>query len=341
MTKKNMAMGPDISTFNGKVDFDKLKDEVDFVIIRCGYGSNYEYQDDERFKRNADECERVGIPYGVYLYSYAEDLAAAESEVRHVKRLVKGRKISRGIWYDLEDKVLPKDKKALTDICLKFIELMEAEGYEAGFYTSLDWMRNRFDDERLKDKRLWIAQWNDTMDYKGKCDVVLWQYTSKGKIDGQKGNFDLNWYFESTDQEIKEKEEDLRGTLYRAKVTPDIGLNVRRSPSLGSKVIRALVKGTVVDIVTEHENWGQLAGGGWVCLDYTEKITNYMEFAVTPDVGLNVREGPGTEFDVIEALPKGTKVKITQIRDGWGSRLGGGYLKMEYLKAVNFNAAEM
>ena len=58
MTKKNMALGPDISTFNGKVDFDKLKNEVDFVIIRCGYGSNYEFQDDERFKRNADECDR-------------------------------------------------------------------------------------------------------------------------------------------------------------------------------------------------------------------------------------------------------------------------------------------
>lgn len=334
MTKKVAAMGPDISTFNGKVDFDKLKDQVDFVIIRCGYGSNYEYQDDDRFKRNADECERVGIPYGVYLYSYATDLAAVESEVRHVKRLIKGRKISRGIWYDLEDKVLPKDKKTLTDICLKFIRLMEKEGHIAGFYTSLNWMNTRFDDDRLEGKRLWLAQWNETMDYEGKCDVVMWQHTSEGKISGQKGNFDLNWYFEETEEEIKEKEEDLRTTIYRVRVTPNIGLNVRQSPNTESKIIRAVPKGTVLDIVVEYENWGELAGGGWVCLDYTKKIMNYAEFEVKPDVGLNVRTGPGTKFDIIEALPKGTKVKITQIRDGWGARLGGGYLKMEYLKLV-------
>lgn len=334
MTKKNMAMGADISTFNGRVDFEKLKEQVDFVIIRCGYGSNYEFQDDDRFRRNADECERLGIPYGVYLYSYATDLAAVESEVRHVLRLIKGRKISRGVWYDLEDKVLPRNKELLTDICIKFLELMEDKGYEAGFYTSLNWMNTRFDDERLAGRRLWLAQWNDTMDYRGKCEVVMWQHTSKGRLEGQKGNFDLNWLFEETDVEIAEKEEDLRGTLFRARVTPQIGLNVRRSPSTGSKVIAALVKGTVVDVVTVHENWGQLAGGGWICLDYTEKLENYMVFQVTPDIGLNVREGPGTEFEVVEALPKGTKVKITQIRDGWGTRLGGGYLKMEYLKLV-------
>ena len=334
MTKKNVTLGPDISTFNGKVDFDKLKDKVDFVIIRCGYGSNYEYQDDDRFKRNANECERVGIPYGVYLYSYATDIAAVESEVRHVKRLIKGRKIERGVWYDLEDKVLPKNKKLLTDICLKFIELMEEEGHEVGFYTSLDWMNNRFDDERLEGKRLWLAQWNDTMDYKGKCEVVMWQYTSEGKIEGQKGNFDLNWHFQETEEEIMEKEDDLRVTLYRVKVTPNVGLNVRQSPNTKSKILRALPKGTVVDIVVEYENWGELAGGGWVCLDYTEKLENYVEFEVLPEIGLNVREGPGTEFDIIEALPKGTRVKITQIRHGWGTRLGGGCLKMEYLKMV-------
>ena len=66
-----------------------VKKHIDFAIIRCGYGSNLESQDDPYFKRNADECTRLKIPFGVYLYSYATNEREALSEAEHVLRLAK------------------------------------------------------------------------------------------------------------------------------------------------------------------------------------------------------------------------------------------------------------
>ena len=64
----------DVSVHNGVIDWDKVKASgIGGVLMRCGYGSDIESQDDKMFKRNADECSRLGIPFGVYLYSYAKN----------------------------------------------------------------------------------------------------------------------------------------------------------------------------------------------------------------------------------------------------------------------------
>ena len=75
--------GIDISEFNGDVDIAALKGQIDFIIIRCGYGSNYEDQDDTQYEANVRKCEAAGIPYGVYLYSYAKNTDMARSEAAH------------------------------------------------------------------------------------------------------------------------------------------------------------------------------------------------------------------------------------------------------------------
>ena len=62
--------GIDVSQYQGVIDWEKVKGHIDFAIIRCGYGQDIEGQDDRMFKRNADECTRLNIPFGVYLYSY-------------------------------------------------------------------------------------------------------------------------------------------------------------------------------------------------------------------------------------------------------------------------------
>lgn len=51
--------GIDVSKFQGLIDWQEVKKHIDFAIIRCGYGSNLESQDDPYFKRNADECTRL------------------------------------------------------------------------------------------------------------------------------------------------------------------------------------------------------------------------------------------------------------------------------------------
>ena len=96
--------GIDVSSWQGTIDWQKVKsDGIEFAIIRCGYGQNIISQDDNTFKKNADECTRLGIPFGVYLYSYATSVDKAKSEAEHVLRLIKDYNLDYGIWYDLED----------------------------------------------------------------------------------------------------------------------------------------------------------------------------------------------------------------------------------------------
>ena len=100
----NSKLGVDISEHNGTVNFDSLKrNKVDFVIIRCGYGDNLTTQDDHKFWENLEKVKRSGLPFGVYLYSYAATTQQAEAEAAHVLRLIKGEKLPLGVWYDVEE----------------------------------------------------------------------------------------------------------------------------------------------------------------------------------------------------------------------------------------------
>ena len=80
----------DVSSYNGFIQWDNMKNYIEGTIIRIGYGSDIQSQDDAAAIRNMDECERLGIPYGVYLYSYALDYYDAASETAHALRLLKG-----------------------------------------------------------------------------------------------------------------------------------------------------------------------------------------------------------------------------------------------------------
>lgn len=83
--------GIDVSEHNGKIDWKKVKaDGIDFAIIRCGYGMDDPEQDDDYWEYNVSECERLGIPYGVYLYSYADSTTRASKEADHTLRLLEG-----------------------------------------------------------------------------------------------------------------------------------------------------------------------------------------------------------------------------------------------------------
>ena len=93
----------DVSEHQGKIDWEKVKPQIDGAILRCGYGMDIERQDDTYFRRNADECTRLGIPFGVYLYSYADSVEKARSEAAHVLRLIEGYKLSYPVYLDLEE----------------------------------------------------------------------------------------------------------------------------------------------------------------------------------------------------------------------------------------------
>ena len=96
--------GVDVSEMNGSVDFQALKAAgIQFVLIRCGYGSDYPFQDDACFAENVRKADTAGMPWGAYLYSYAKNADMAKSEAAHTLRVLNGRKPAYGVWYDVED----------------------------------------------------------------------------------------------------------------------------------------------------------------------------------------------------------------------------------------------
>ena len=181
------AFGIDISQFNGDVDIAGLKDQIDFVIIRCGYGSDYTSQDDPQFENNVRKCEAAGVPYGVYLYSYAKNRSMALSEAAHTLRLLKGKKPLYGVWYDVEDAALPTGE-TLIDNCVAYCEAIEQAGYYVGIYSFLNFWENRLNSPRLDRFDRWVAQWSPKLNFDKPYGI--WQYSDSGIINGKRFDFD-------------------------------------------------------------------------------------------------------------------------------------------------------
>ena len=193
MSKK----GIDVSEFQGKIDWEKVKnDGIEFAILRCGYGMDFSNQDDVEYERNANECERLGIPYGVYLMSYANTVEKARSEAKHVLRLIEGRKISLGVWYDIEDNGTSGaiNKETLTNIINTFCNTIKNAGHRVGVYASLNWLENKIEKTIKDNYDIWVAQYYSKCEYEGK--YIMWQHTSSGKVNGISTNVDMNILYE-------------------------------------------------------------------------------------------------------------------------------------------------
>ncbi len=165
---------------------------VEFAIIRLGYGDDMKSQDDAAFAYNVAECKRLGIPFGVYIYSYAETTRQARSEAAHCIRLLKGINLSYPVYYDLED---PDTTAKCTNaeilaIAKAFEKDVTAAGYQVGFYANTYWWTTKLTDNYYNGFSRWVAQYNDECTYEGAKD--MWQYSSEGKIAGIYGDVDMN-----------------------------------------------------------------------------------------------------------------------------------------------------
>ncbi len=187
----------DVSYAQGEINWEQVKSAgIAGVIIQCGYGDNIESQDDKYWKRNADECTRLGIPFGAYLYSYAVSIVQAESEAQHVLRLIKGYKLSYPVYLDLEE---PGTQAGAVERAKLFGDLIESAGHWCGIYANLNWWNHYL--PGLDRFTKWIAQYNSTCDYTGK-DKDMWQYSSTGRIAGINGNTDMNECYRDFPNEI-------------------------------------------------------------------------------------------------------------------------------------------
>lgn len=186
--------GIDVSEHQKRIDWDRVKAAgVDFAIIRCGYGDDVSYQDDRQWKRNVAECERLGIPYGVYLYSYAYNAEMARSEADHALRLLEGHDPTYPVYYDLEDNSALEEDADFAELASIFCGTLADAGYKVGVYANLNWWNNHLTDPVFDQWERWVAQYNTTCHYKG--EYRLWQATSSGSVDGIEGRVDINYEF--------------------------------------------------------------------------------------------------------------------------------------------------
>lgn len=194
----------DVSEHNGTINWEEAKKHIDGAILRCGYGMDIASQDDKQWSRNVAECERLGIPYGVYLYSYATNTDRAKSEAQHVLRLISGHKLSYPVYYDLEE---PGTEGAAVANAKVFGDIIEAAGYWCGVYYNRDW-HNRVVKGQLNRFTLWGAGYGTNngqaqSNYKPGFGEDIWQYSSKGSVPGVSGNVDVNECYRDFPAEIK------------------------------------------------------------------------------------------------------------------------------------------
>ena len=183
--------GVDVSYAQGKIDWDKAEKEIDFAILQCGYGQNQTSQDDKQFARNASECERLGIPYGIYLYSYAGNTTKAASEADHALRLAKGRQLSLPIYDDIEEQSIAGAAIGSMSV---FGQKVEAAGYWAGLYAGEYYYNAHLGSVTRFSK--WIAKYGPNNGKQNTppnvSNVAIWQYSSRGKVSGINGYVDVN-----------------------------------------------------------------------------------------------------------------------------------------------------
>ena len=191
MANKVLFKGIDVSYANGKIDWAKVKNEIDFAVLRCGFGGDYTSQDDTQWKNNVEACEKYNIPYGVYIYSYATTTDKAKSEAKHVIRLLKGHKPDLPVFFDLEEsKIAELGKSKILELSKVFCDAITKEGYLYGTYANKNWFSNYLTDKWYDKYPKWLAQYSSSVTYKGTYDI--WQYTDKGTVKGISGGVDMN-----------------------------------------------------------------------------------------------------------------------------------------------------
>lgn len=194
----------DVSSHQGKIDWEAVKasGKVYGAIIRSGYGNNDKKQDDAQFVRNADECVRLGIPFGVYLYSYANCTSQIDSEVKHTLRLLEPYKdkLSFPVYFDSEEK---GTQGFAAQGAKRYCEAITKAGYKAGVYASRSWWQSYLNGVDAWSK--WVAQWSSAKPTIAGMD--LWQYTDKGSIPGIKGNVDCSYSYMDADSEPAPQQE--------------------------------------------------------------------------------------------------------------------------------------
>ena len=240
--------GIDVSEHNGIIDWDNMKKQgLSFVIIRSSWGH---FVVDKQFVRNVKECERVGIPYGLYHYSYVSNNEEMKAEADGFIELCKSCKPLYPCYIDMEDGDGWKARNQVSDVtnietCYYTCSALEQAGFYAGIYSNLDWLVHHIDSRRLDRFDKWVAQWASVNSYT--LPYGMWQFTSSGTITGYNGRLDMDYAYLDYPAIIKQK-----------------GLNGYGKPVINPQPpTPQSLKYSVGTRVTYTGLWTQSNGGNW------------------------------------------------------------------------------
>ena len=211
-------LGIDISRAQNSIDWETLAkvEDLEFVIIRAAQGT----AEDSRFAENVRAAMRLKIPFGMYFASSATTAEEAIAEANFAAEYAKQYQPIYGIWYDME---LPKQqtlgKQKITQLLRVWCDRVKEVGVPYGIYSNRDWLNNRIDLPQLADANLWYAAYPSVKqkiltdapkENRSKLSypqAAIWQWTSKGRIDGIIGNVDMNVCYKDFLPQKEEKPE--------------------------------------------------------------------------------------------------------------------------------------
>ena len=184
----------DVSTWQGSIDFNKVKSAgYDYVIIRAGYGKE-KSQKDNMFETNYKKAKSAGLKVGAYWFSYAMSPSTATAEADACLSCIKGKKFELPVYYDMEyQPAMSTSNSNYTKMAVNFCNKLKSNGFKSGVYSSAsvyDYLLNR---KTLKNNgiSIWNAEWYIKPSIS--CDV--WQYSDNGRINGISTNVDLNYIY--------------------------------------------------------------------------------------------------------------------------------------------------
>ena len=191
---ENTKIGLDVSKWQGDINFEQVKNAgVEFVFIRVGTqkGIGGEYVLDPKFEQNIKGFQKVGIPIGVYFYTYADSNKSAKADAKWVVEQLKPYKIQLPVVFDWENwsfyQEFNKSFYNLTEMANSYFKVIEKAGYKPMLYSSKNYLENVWFKTKYP---VWLAHYTDKTTYEG--DYYIWQLCSNGRIPGINGNVDIN-----------------------------------------------------------------------------------------------------------------------------------------------------
>ena len=192
---KGMAGGIDVSVWQGKIDWSKVKSSgKSYAIVRAGYG-NLSSQRDKYFEANVKGAQAAGIDCGAYWYSYAESPEDAVREAEACYEVIKGYKFQYPIYYAVEDTCFSSmSTKEITDIVTAFCSTLEKKGYYVGIKSYATFLNTRLDASIFSKYDVWVSHYGVSKpDFKNNYN--MWQYTTEEKVNGINGYVNADYAY--------------------------------------------------------------------------------------------------------------------------------------------------